>query len=630
MADSTFPTLAEQLERLPGQVDAASGGLLVVAGPGVPEPRSCEAVTLTAARGATLAELRAAVGAHRGDVLLLSEAQPLDAAALDGLRRGLAADPSCATVSLDPDARASAHGIPPQTVERPRRGAVLAHRDHLVLALDEEPLGAVPGEVPGDLVAEALARLARPGFVHRALRPEGGVAAGERRRGARSTGRGPASVVFDGRSFAYTLSGTQVQTIGLLGGLVRAGAEITVAMTAELHPTVREELGDLVDSMRFVPHSRVGRVELLHKPHQFWSLHDLAESLATAERVVLTQLDMILERTPAYRRNREKWEKQRETTAAALASVDQIGFLSTAAALDAASDGELELDRATVVHCGVDHLAGRPVPDAARPLGGRPYLLVVGNAFWHKNRTFALRLLDWLVRRRRWDGGLVLAGGHPDVGSSLEAEARLLRGSPALEGRVEDLGHVTDEERLALLAGAELTLFPSYYEGFGFVPFESAALGTACVFTYGSSMRELLPAAGGLPSFDLEESGPFVAGLLESPERRTELVGAIGAAAQELTWDRAAAAYLEVYERALARPARPVSRRLLDLVPGPERTLRPGAEVLLVDVYRRRRGFRVAADAVVGTGQAAVRGARRVRRLGGKDDGRASEDATAD
>ena len=207
------------------------------------------------------------------------------------------------------------------------------------------------------------------------------------------------------------------------------------------------------------------------------------------------------------------------------------------------------------------------------------------------------------------------------MGSSLEAESRLLHETPALAGRVEDLGHVSDEERLALLAGAELTLFPSYYEGFGFVPFESAALGTACVYTYGSSMKELLPQVGGLPSFDLEEAGPFVAGLLASDARRREVVEAIDAAARDLTWDRAAAGYLEVYDRALAREPRPVSRRLLDLIPGPDRTLRADSEVLLVDVYRRRRGFRLAADAAVGAGRAAMGGVRRARGWASGSDG---------
>ena len=346
-------------------------------------------------------------------------------------------------------------------------------------------------------------------------------------------------MVFDGRSFAYTLSGTQVQTIGLLGGLVRAGVEITVALTAELHATVRTELGELVDAMRFVEHSRVGRVELFHKPHQFWSLHDLAESLAMADRVVLTQLDMILERTPAFRRSREKWEEQRATTAAALASVDQTASVDRGGA----RRGQRRRARARprdprLLRRRPSH--GRHVPDPARPLGGRPYLLAVGNAYWHKNRTFALRLLGWLVERHGWDGGLVLAGGHPDGGSSLEAETRLLHETPALAGRVEDLGHVSDEERLwRSSAGAELTLFPSYYEGFGFVPFESAALGTACVYTYGSSMKELLPQVGGPPVVRPRGGRSVRCGApRERCARRREVVEAIDAAsARDLTWD---------------------------------------------------------------------------------------------
>ena len=245
------------------------------------------------------------------------------------------------------------------------------------------------------------------------------------------------------------------------------------------------------------------------------------------------------------------------------------------------------------------------MPDPARPLGGRPYLLAVGNAYWHKNRTFALRLVGWLVERQGWDGGLVLAGGHPDVGSSLEAEGRLLHASPVLADRVRDLGHISDEERLALLSGAELTLFPSYYEGFGFVPFESAALGTACVYTYGSSMRELLPPSGGHPVLRPRGGGPVRGGPPRASEPSREIVVAINEAAASLTWDRAAAGYLDVYERALSREPRPVSRRLLELVPG-RRGPASDSEILLVDVYRRRRGFRFAANAAVGAGQAAV------------------------
>ena len=173
-----------------------------------------------------------------------------------------------------------------------------------------------------------------------------------------------------------------------------------------------------------------------------------------------------------------------------------MGFFSLHAARDAASDGGLELDRATVVPLGVDHLAEREVPEApARPLDDRPYLLMVGSSFRHKNRVFSLRLLDRLVDGG-WDGGLVLVGGESGSGSSVPAERRFVDAHPALAGRVRSVGHVEDAEQLALYRDAELVLFPSLYEGFGLIPFEAAALGTASVYTRRSSMGELLPERG--------------------------------------------------------------------------------------------------------------------------------------
>ena len=348
----------------------------------------------------------------------------------------------------------------------------------------------------------------------------------------------------------------------------------------------------------------------------------LAECLSLGERLVLTQLDMILDRTRAYRRDRSKWDELARNHGAALASADQVGFLSSHSALDAASDGAVALERATVVHCGVDHLRGPARSRPARPLGGRPYLLVVGNAYWHKNRPFAIRLLHHLVERHGWDGGLVLVGGHPSEGAS-----RRRRAAASWPGFRRSSSGSSTSATSRTRSGWPSTPAPSscssrrYYEGFGFVPFEAAALGTACAYTHRSSMRELLPAVGALPSFELDAASRFVFALLESREARAAVVEGVNAVAASLTWDRAAAGYDEVYERAAAREPRGVSRELLSLVPGPESVLKTRNEVVLVDVYRRRRGFRVATDAVLTVGNEAVRGARRLRRRGS---GRAS------
>jgi glycosyltransferase involved in cell wall biosynthesis len=404
-----------------------------------------------------------------------------------------------------------------------------------------------------------------------------------------------------------------VQALALAEGLARAGTDLAVMRPAELHPTVATRVGSLATEIRFEERDRLGRPDVFHRPFQIASLHDLADRLAIGERFVLTHQDMIWDRTRAYHADAARRD-YRIATSAALSAADEVGFFSVHAAVDAASEGALDPDRATVVPLGVDHLTGRDVEDTvARPLAGRPFLLMVGTSFWHKNRVFALRLLRWLIEARGWDGGLVLVGGHHEPTSSRPAEALFLEHAPSLAGRVVDLGHVPEAEQLALYRDAELVLFPSLYEGFGFIPFEAAALGTACVYADRPAMNEHLPTAGALPSFDLEEAGGFVLGLLESPEGRADLVEAISGAAKGLTWDRTAAGYLEVYGRALGRPRSALGDlvRASIAVAGPAASAR---EASLLGAYRRRRSVRVAFDAALWAHAVVGRGLRRIRR----------------
>jgi len=78
--------------------------------------------------------------------------------------------------------------------------------------------------------------------------------------------------------------------------------------------------------------------------------------------------------------------------------------------------------------------------------------------------------------------------GRPryDVGK-LEA----LIASSSMRDRVRFLGRVSDETLRRLYAGARVTAYPSFYEGFGFPIVESMALGTPVVTSDVSSMPEV-------------------------------------------------------------------------------------------------------------------------------------------
>ena len=172
-----------------------------------------------------------------------------------------------------------------------------------------------------------------------------------------------------------------------------------------------------------------------------------------------------------------------------------------------------------------------------------------------------------------------------------------------------DLGHISDGEKAALYRDAALVVFPSLYEGFGLPPFEAAAAGTPAIYAWRASMREFLPRRGALPSLEAGEAAEFVASLLRDERSRAALLEEIQAAGRGLTWHTTAAGYLELYRRALERPARPVPRVLVAASPAGAKGLSRHESVVL-DVYRRRPAFRAAVDGLVRVGSAAT-GTRR-------------------
>ena len=239
---SGFPTLAEQLahraslgtpcptEPLVAFVEdaAATPEALADLPPGT-------LVVTPAGKGVD--KLVEVVRSNQRDVLLVSDAKLLTRPALSALRRALADDSACTSVSVDDNSRPFARGLPPPGIDFPRAGVVLVRRDDLLLAVDEADLTArfVAGSAEetggGPIVAALLSLLERPGFIHRACGLDGEVPPArvpDRRRVRPASG----GVVIDGSCLAHPLTGTQVQVIALVDALARAGADIIGDATA--------------------------------------------------------------------------------------------------------------------------------------------------------------------------------------------------------------------------------------------------------------------------------------------------------------------------------------------------------------------------------------------------------------
>jgi len=367
---------------------------------------------------------------------------------------------------------------------------------------------------------------------------------------------GDVTVTVDGRILRDPTTGTQVHTLALIGALARTGSVRLRVIVPETPWTLEAlpgvELVSTADVGRGVPPTAI-----VHRPYQVTNADDLLFLRAAGDRVVVTHQDLIGFHNASYHATADVWHDFRRVTRAALSTADAVVVFSQHAAGDLRAEDLVPDGRVHVVPGGTDHAGGEPA-GKGQPLdvlGGRPFLLCLGADLRHKNRPFALDVVAAL-RARGWDGGLVLAGPHAELGSSREDERRRLA-DPALADRVVDLGAVDEDAKRGLYATAAAAIFPSTYEGFGLIPFEAAAAGKPSLFAPVAALAELLPAeAAALVPWDAEASADRALELLCDPDAARRQVATVRDAGRLLTWDRTARKLLAVYERALAEPTR--------------------------------------------------------------------------
>ncbi|HEY5389025.1 MAG TPA: glycosyltransferase, partial [Solirubrobacteraceae bacterium] len=208
--------------------------------------------------------------------------------------------------------------------------------------------------------------------------------------------------------------------------------------------------------------------------------------------------------------------------------------------------------------------AAEPLRPAAVPPDTR-LLVCIGTDYAHKNRPFAIALARALRERHGWDGRLVLAGPHVPHGSSREKEQALLAADPSLCSLVIELGTIDDAGRAWLYARADAVVYPSVYEGFGYVPFEAAEAGVPCLYAANGALGELAgDNLAALVPWDADASADAAAALLEPGEARERHVRELREAATRVSWAAAVPRLREVYAAAVASPHRAGAPRIAE------------------------------------------------------------------
>jgi glycosyltransferase involved in cell wall biosynthesis len=212
---------------------------------------------------------------------------------------------------------------------------------------------------------------------------------------------------------------------------------------------------------------------------------------------------------------------------------------------DLTAEHPVETERVHVTPLGVDVAAFAPAPDDAvmsirRRYGiDGPYALFVGGIEPRKNLETLVQAFSSLPPGTR----LVIAGGavrwDPKAAERLDQVIAGL--APAARARIVRTGYVNDRDKVALMTGSTMLVYPSLYEGFGFPVLEGFAAGVPVVTSNISSLPEVAgDAAATVDPRDPEALAREMAVLFDDADLRAMMSAAGTTRASKFTWEATA------------------------------------------------------------------------------------------
>ena len=213
---------------------------------------------------------------------------------------------------------------------------------------------------------------------------------------ARAAQRG-LSVTIDARALGPGVGGTQTYVGALLLALGEVdGISVRAVLAPDAPADLRAGLRTVgVDTIDY-EHAAAGvpRTDVVHRPQQVFTPHDLRLLRMLGERIVVSHMDLISFRAPAYHPTLPQWHDYRRVTRLALAAADRVVFFSDHARRDAIGEALVTPERSAVVGIGLQASAQETDEGARRPRElppGREFVLALGADYAHKNRPFALQ-----------------------------------------------------------------------------------------------------------------------------------------------------------------------------------------------------------------------------------------------
>lgn len=303
------------------------------------------------------------------------------------------------------------------------------------------------------------------------------------------------------------------------------------------------------------------QTDLVWYPNQIDQRVDISQSRTLGKRVITTYLDLIAYDIGKYHGDENAWAAYRATQRTIALSVDGVTTISADVAKRLYQEvPRLDTKRIQPIPLGLDHITTQTIKEKPQGLkhSSRPFILVLGNDFVHKNRDFAIDVWQQVLGRGI-NVDLVLAGLHVKSSSSKEQESIKLKKHTNLRGEATTLGHVSSAERTWLLESAAAVLYPSSAEGFGFVPYEAAILGTPSTFTSFGPLKEISQLTSTPTSWNATEYATDVTQLLTDPPFAQQRLSELREVIEASTWNYFAQEFTEFAAKIATMPTVPTS-----------------------------------------------------------------------
>ncbi|MGC2110062.1 MAG: glycosyltransferase family 1 protein [Candidatus Korobacteraceae bacterium] len=356
-------------------------------------------------------------------------------------------------------------------------------------------------------------------------------------------------VVIDARCL---LTGIGTYTLNLVRGLKSFGDFHLRALTLEAHKDTLHPFCDEVDVVNAPIYSFREQVEIARAAHPCDLLHVPHYNAPLLHRgtmlVSIHDLTHILDDS-----FRSTWKSRiyaQPMLRMAASNADHIFTVSEYSKRQIIEHLDVHSDKVTVVYNGVSpQFFPEARDDARRSTGSRhgfegPYLLYVGNLKPHKNVAGLLRAFA-LARSRGGVAHKLLVVGNDVTG---RPQMMTLAKELGLNGSAVFVPSVSVESLRTIYSGADLTILPSFEEGFGLPIVESMACGTPVSCSSAASMPEVGgDAAAYFDPAKFESIAHVMEQVLSSPERMREMRELGIAQAARFTWESCARKHYDVY-----------------------------------------------------------------------------------